>query len=326
MRPPHLFIFGLGYVGLRAGIACERELGWRVSGCCRSAEKAEAISAAHAIEAHTFDLDENYAGLDAGGLAALADATHVLATTPPVADFDRDPLLALHTPELLCSSQLHWAGYLSTTSVYGDHDGEWVDEESETRATAGSSGYKRLAAENEWLQLEASSDGRMKPHVFRLAGIYGPGRSALDTVKRAAATRGEEVVAAAPSPSPPEAPAASPSSSRPRYVSRVYVDDICSALLASMQQEEPPPKQQRVYNIADDEPTPRGEVMAFAASLLDAPRAAAADADAAVGGGGRARRRATENKRVSNKRMRTLLPELAYPTYREGLRQIAQDS
>ena len=105
MRPPHLFIFGLGYVGLRAGISCERELGWRVSGCCRSAEKAEAISAAHAIEAHTFDLDENYDGLDADGLAALADATHVLATTPPVADFDRDPLLALHTPELTAAYQ-----------------------------------------------------------------------------------------------------------------------------------------------------------------------------------------------------------------------------
>ena len=333
MREPHLFIFGLGYVGLRVGIACERDLGWRVSGSCRNQEKADAVSAASdgRIAAHTFDLDEEYSGLDAGGLAALSDATHVLATTPPIADFDRDPLLALHTPALLEAAQrdLRWAGYLSTTSVYGDHAGAWVDEDAETRAAVGSPGQLRIAAENDWLSLEDATDGSVQPHIFRLAGIYGPGRSALETVARAAASAAPPSSSTpppppSPPPSPPPplhaAPLSATPAPTPRYVSRVHVDDVSAALLASM--VEPPPSAYRMYNLADDEPTPRAEVMAFAAELLGVPDRAASDADAEGAGRGRARRRAAEHKRVTNDRMRsTLLPDgLRYPSFREGLR------
>lgn len=91
------------------------------------------------IEAYNFDLDENATGLEGAGLAALADATHLLATVPPVADFDRDPLLAMHRQLVLTAANegsLRWAGYLSTTSVYGDHGGAWVDEAAETRVAA----------------------------------------------------------------------------------------------------------------------------------------------------------------------------------------------
>ena len=101
-------------------------------------------TACSGIDVHTFDLDEQYSGLDRAGMAALAEATHLVATVPPIADLDRDPLLALHEADLLSSERLEWAGYLSTTSVYGDHGGAWVDETSETRAARGSAGAIRL--------------------------------------------------------------------------------------------------------------------------------------------------------------------------------------
>ena len=93
--PPHLFVFGLGYVGLQVGLSAQ-ELGWRVSGSVRAAEKATVLEQTTGIEVHTFDLDDEYTGLSVGGSAALADATHLVCTVPPVADLDRDPLLALH--------------------------------------------------------------------------------------------------------------------------------------------------------------------------------------------------------------------------------------
>ena len=327
----HLFVFGLGYVGLRLGAAA-RQLGWRVSGSVRSAERAEGVRAATGIEAHRFDLDDDYNGLDAAGLEALSGATHVLATVPPIADGDRDPLLALHGERLRPASgaALRWAGYLSTTGVYGDHSGGWVDEASETRVRRGSRADDRLRAEAEWLGLRDASEGRIASTVFRLAGIYGPGRSALDTCRRAAAARSPAVQplaqasiatrrarAAAAAAAAAEATAASP-----RFVSRIHVDDICAALLASMAAPPAAAAAAPIFNLADDEPAPRGVVMAYAAALLDASAEVAAKADAGPSvTSPRARRRATEHKRVGNARMRkALLPgSLAYPTYQEGL-------
>lgn len=370
-EPGKLFVFGLGYVGLRLGIAAQNA-GYDVCGTVRSEEKAAAIAQATGIAAHTFDLDDSYSGLSLGGLAALAEATHLVVTVPPLADFDRDPLLALHEREVLDAAstdgQLRWAGYLSTTSVYGNHDGAWVDECSETRAAAGSAGDNRLAAERAWLDLEGRSEGRLRSRVFRLAGIYGPGRSALDTVSRAAAKSAmasrdesapDETVTAAAAAAPPNPAAATPSPPSAairsdgqkteqmegpvRYVSRIHVDDICGALLASMAQSLQPssPSQKtsaaddrggdpRIFNVADDDPAPREEVMALAAELLGLPTRAALDATGAPsgGGGGRARRRAVERKRVANGRLRAdLLPDgLKWPSYREGLRGILSDA
>ena len=133
-----------------------------MSGSCRAADSAEALRSA-GIDAHTFDLDDGYAGLELAGLVALSEATHVLATVPPIADLDRDPLLALHREQLLQAPQLSWAGYLSTTTVYGDHGGGWVDEQSEAR---GGRAGPRLRAEQEWLGLREG--GRVASHAFRL--------------------------------------------------------------------------------------------------------------------------------------------------------------
>lgn len=342
MRPPHLFVAGLGYVGLRVGLAAQNELGWRVSGCCRTTERADALTRATGIDAFHLDLDDTYSGLPPEGLAALEDATHVLATIPPIADLSRDPLLALHGARIqraASDGRLYWVGYLSTTSVYGDHDGAWVDEASETRCARGSPADHRLAAERKWLGFDGArgeTSGPDRPrsaNVFRLGGIYGPGRSALDTVAKAAA-RDANADGASLAPAPRAADATTLTGAavdttaappRPRYVSRIHVDDICSAVLASM--ELGAAADGGIFNLADDEPAPRAEVMAYAAQLLRAPRSAADGATGAGSGGtgARARRRAVEHKRVANKRMRaTLLPNgLSFPSYREGLAHIA---
>ena len=339
----HLFVAGLGYVGERLAVRAASELGWRVSGSCRTADKAALIRRRSGIDAYPFDLDDEYLGLNRDGLDALSSATHVLATVPPIADCNRDPLLALHRPVLLRAGTLRWAGYLSTTSVYGDHAGAWVDEASPCNVADVSSAADRLRAEAEWLALHDASDGRLATRVFRLAGIYGPGRSALDTLSR----RGAAVAPASPQPDagtgaiershslpgvaagPVARTAGNSGAAVPRYVSRIHVNDICSALLVSMAAAADGARDAApaVYNVADNEPAPRADVMAYAASLLGAT---ASDASAATDGSAdsvRAQRRATENKRVSNRRMlaELLTAGLAYPTYREGLRQISLD-
>ena len=368
---PHLFIVGLGFVGERVGLRAE-ELGWRVSGSCRTAEKAKIFRQRSGIAAHAFDLDDEYVGLNGAGLDALGSATHVLATMPPIADLSRDPLLALHREALLRAAcdgggPLRWAGYLSTTSVYGDHAGGWVDEDSPCLVGSESPAAYRLRAEAEWLGLHEASEGRLATRAFRLAGIYGPGRSALETVIRRgggplltapsgrgraaqllpdeaalaaavarAATAGEASSASSSS-LPLDAaslPGSSDRRSPVRYVSRIHVSDIASALLASMAATAAGAAAERraaapaIYNLADDEPAPRGEVMAYAAALLGATSEAAVTAADSGGDSARARRRATESKRVGNQRMREeLLPGgLAFPTYREGLRQLALDA
>ena len=125
-RIEHLFVFGAGYTGqwfCKAARELEND-GVRISASTRSRSRADGLEASGLVDdAHVFDLDDAYSGLDAAGCEALAAATHVLVTCPPVADFDRDPLLALHGDLLRASERLRWVGYLSTTGVYGNHDG-----------------------------------------------------------------------------------------------------------------------------------------------------------------------------------------------------------
>ncbi|KAJ1477948.1 hypothetical protein T484DRAFT_1819238 [Baffinella frigidus] len=182
-QAPRLFVFGLGYTGLEFAQQARQRLGAEVFGTCRSEGKAEALQAV-GITAFPWDIDDGYQPLEGEALEALESATHLLSTMSPFADFSKDPVVALlakedpvlvlHGKEVLqrCTN-LQWAGYLSTTSVYGDHSGAWVDEESETRVTdRDPSAMARLAAEGEWLALAP----HIPVHVFRLAGIYGPFR------------------------------------------------------------------------------------------------------------------------------------------------------
>ena len=210
-----IFIFGVGYTGLAVARAARQRWGnaCRVAGTCRSQQKADALNKL-GIEAFPFDIDGEYQPLSGQALATLQRSTHVLSTMPPIADFNRDPVLEFHRRDLEggCPA-LKWAGYLSTTSVYGDHQGAWVTEESETRVASGDPSYFRLDAERQWLALSA----HVPSHVFRLAGIYGPGRSALDTVRK-------ERVAGLLGGVPTRAARKDKTAGESKFISRVHVE------------------------------------------------------------------------------------------------------
>ncbi|KZD05391.1 SDR family oxidoreductase [Oceanibaculum pacificum] len=269
-----LFCFGLGYVAERLARRLMAQ-GWRVGGTARDEAKRAALRA-QGIEAQGFD-------------DALPEGvTHILSSIPP-AD-GRDPVLALHGADLRALPGLRWAGYLSTTGVYGEKEGGWVDEQTPLSAST-PSGQARVAAEAEW-----RSSG-LPVHFFRLAGIYGPGRSAIEQLRAGTARR---IV-------------------KPGQVfNRIHADDIGSVLIASLDRPDPG----AAYNLADDEPASSADVIAYAAGLLGIePPPEIPFEQAELSPMGRAFY--SENKRVSNARLkRDLGVALAYPTYREGLAAI----
>jgi len=253
--------------------------GWRVVGTTRSPDKAAAMRRA-AIE----PLDwADRAAVD----AAIVAADALLVSMPPEAD--GDPVLARHQAAL-GTARPEWVGYLSTTGVYGDRKGGWVDEQSRLQP-AGERGRRRVRAEAGW---QASG---LPVHVFRLAGVYGPGRSAFDRLRDG---RAQRLV-------------------KPGQVfSRVHVDDVARVIAASMARPNPG----RSYNVADDMPAPSEDVIEFAARLLGLPVPPAVPFETA-GLSPMAASFWAESKRVSNRRIREeLAVELAYPDYRAGLSAI----
>ncbi|PWR22127.1 NAD-dependent epimerase/dehydratase family protein [Zavarzinia compransoris] len=277
-----LFCFGLGYTALALADLLQAE-GIAVAGTVRSPEKAAQLRA-RGIEAHVLDRGRP---LDAWA-AALAGTTHLLSSVPP--DEAGDPVIDRHGPDLRRLSGILWAGYISTTGVYGDRAGGWVDEDSPL-APAGPRGTRRVAAEAAW-----AATG-LPLHLFRLPGIYGPGRSALDQLR---AGRAQAVV-------------------KPGQVfSRIHVADLARALRASMARPNPG----RAYNICDDEASPSVDVLDHAADLLGLPRLARVDFETAEMSP-MARSFWSESKRVSNRRLKAELGlDLLYPTYRHGLAAI----
>src|SRR5947207_6514237 len=173
MTGPHLFCFGLGYTArvLAHRLAAE---GWTVRGTCRTADKAS--EARFPVE--VFDRDHPLPR------QALDGVTHLLASVPP--DAAGDPVLAMHGDDIAEIKDLCWLGYLSTTGVYGDRSGGWVDETAEL-SPSGERGRRRVAAEAGWLDLWRSRG--VPVHIFRLAAIYGPGRSPFDALRAGTAKR-----------------------------------------------------------------------------------------------------------------------------------------
>jgi nucleoside-diphosphate-sugar epimerase len=280
---PTLFCFGLGYCAVALADRLRRE-GWQVGGTSRTAE-AQAELARRGITAQLFERGRPLADPP----AVLAGATHVLTSVPP--DGDGDPVLDVHGADLASLRGLHWFGYLSTTGVYGDRGGDWVDERSDLQPT-GERGRRRVAAEAGWSRL-FHAEG-LPLHIFRLAGIYGPRRSALDSLRDGTARR---VI-------------------KPGQVfSRIHVADIVQVLRASMAQPNPG----AVYNVCDDDPAPPWEVVEFSAGLLGlSPPPAVPFAEAELSA--MARSFYDDNKRVRNERIkRELGVQLTYPSYRDGL-------
>lgn len=255
-----LLIFGLGYTAQRIAAALAAK-GWHVTGTSRDGR------------------DGTVAFGDTAGVAReMALATHILSSVPPEAD--ADPVLASYGEQL--ASSRAWLGYLSSTGVYGDAGGAWVDESAPIRGRRGA----RAAADGDWLALGA--------RVFRLPGIYGPGRSALDRVAEGKAHRVDLPT---------------------QVFSRVHVDDIVSGVIAGLDGPA------GAYNLSDDAPCGQNEVIAFAAALLGRapPPFVALETLSPM-----ARSFYAENRRVANlKAKRVLGWQPLYRDYRLGLRALS---
>lgn len=286
---PGVFLcFGYGYSASALG----RRLlarGWRVIGTTRSVEKAAALRDG-GVEALVAPVDDPR--------PAIAAASHLLISAGPTAE--GDPTLAWCGDAIrAAAADFDWAGYLSTTGVYGDHDGAWIDETA-PRSPATERGRLRVAAEDAWLTLHR--DAGLPLHVFRLAGIYGPGRGPFAKLRSGKARR---IV-------------------KPGQVfSRIHVEDIATALEASMARPDPG----AAYNVCDDDPAPPQEVIAHAADLLGVEPPPEEPFEAA--------RRSmspmavsfyAESKRVSNAKIKQALGvELRYPDYRSGLAAVLEE-
>ncbi len=284
---PRLFCFGLGFTGQALATVLRAE-GWTVAGTVRDAARAAALTGA-GIDTHAFDRDRPLTD----PAAALAGTTHLLASVPPdgVAAPSGDPVLDRHGADIAALAGLAWVGYLSTTGVYGDRAGGTVDEDAPLKPS-GERGRRRVAAEQGWLDLWRRHG--VPVHVFRLSGIYGPGRSALDQVRRGTARRID----------------------KPGQIfNRIHVDDIAAVLRASMAR----PRPGAVYNVADDDPAPSPDVIAHACDLLGLAPPPLVPFDAAELSP-MARSFYADSKRVDNTRIKAELGvTLRHPSYRDGL-------
>ena len=254
--------------------------GWRIIGTTRSAEKAQALEGS-GVEAIIWP----------GNGLPFDEVSHVLTSVSP--NEDGDPVLEAHAAEIAAAKHLKWVGYLSTTGVYGDHQGDWVDEETPLEPST-ERGIARVRAEVAWASLGVPL------HIFRLAGIYGPGRGPFSKVRSGKARR---II------------------KEGQVFSRTHVEDIAQILEASIDRPNPG----RAYNVCDDDPAPPQDVIAYAAELLGLPAPDAVpfeDAELSP----MARSFYAESKRVRNDRIKDELGvQLIYPDYRAGLRALLED-
>jgi len=284
VAPRRLFAFGHGY----SAAALARRLrpqGWEIAASARDAEGAAAL-AAQGVAAAALDDRDRLAEL-------LAHSQAILVSAPP--DAGGCPGLRTLVPALAKARAFpDWIGYLSTTGVYGDRRGGWVTEASRLAAQS-TEGARRVGAERDWLDVGRGMG--LTVTVFRLPGIYGPGRSALDRLRAGEARR-----IAAPG----------------QVFSRIHVDDLASGLAASIAR----PRAGGIYNLCDDAPAPNGDVVAYAAGLLGLPGPPKVPL-AEAGLSPAAQRFYAESKRVSNALAKAELGwRPAYPSYREGLAAI----
>ncbi|MBA2650402.1 MAG: SDR family oxidoreductase [Legionella sp.] len=281
---PNMLIFGFGYTAnfLAKKLAA---LEFHVVGTSRNQEL---------VEQHTEKDYEliNFTQIDIE--KSLSCATHILVSTPPSPDVG-DPVLAQFTDLIKkYAASTQWLGYLSSTGVYGDHQGRWVDEASES-LFLGQQAKLRLNAEKAWISL--AQQYQLPLHIFRIAGIYGPQRNALT---RIAQGKIQTVY------------------KENHFFSRIHVADIATVLIASIKN----PKPISIYNVADDEPAPSHEVDAYAAHLLNVPALERVPFELAVLSP-MAKEFYAHHRRVSNAKIKQeLLVNLKYPTYREGLQHL----
>ena len=280
-----LFCFGYGYSCDYLGHELLSNENWSVSGTTRSNEKKQSLRS-RGVQAYIFDYEHPLPD----PAFILEDTTHLIISTPP--SDEGDPAFVSHAEDILKLKNLQWVGYLSTTGVYGNRDGDWVNENSELRPSS-KRGSRRVKAEEQWQSLYKNHD--LPLHIFRLAGIYGPGRSALDTVRVGTARR----------------------INKPGHIfSRIHVEDITNILLASMAKPNPG----AIYNVCDDNPAPSHEIISYACEILGRPEPELINFDEADMTP-MARSFYSDNKLVNNNRIKEELDvQLKYPNFKEGLK------
>ena len=278
-----LISFGHGY----SAQALARVLlpqGWKIYGTTRSPEKFEALEKTGITP--VLWSDPSLEG-------AMTKATHMLVSAGPREA--GDPVFNAYGDQVAkLAGKLDWFGYLSTTGVYGNHNGEWTDEEAELRPST-ERGKWRTAAEERW-----SAVPDLPVHIFRLAGIYGPGRGPFQKIRQGTARR---II------------------KKNQIFSRVHVEDIAQVLAASIARPNPG----RAYNVCDDEPAPPQDVIGYAAELLGAPVPPEIPFEEAEMSP-MARSFYSESKRIANRRIKNELGvKLRYPDYRQGLAKLLAD-
>ena len=279
-----LLIFGLGYsAGAVARLALAA--GWRVFGTTNQPPPAEPDGVVRLAFERAGDV--------------LAEATHLLASAPP--GESGDPVLARYREQIEAAPDLRWIGYLSTTGIYGDRGGGWVDETTEPSPASGRAA-RRIGAETQWRAVAGHASGGVID-LMRIAGIYGPGRSVFDSLRAGEARR-----ILAPG----------------HCFGRIHRDDIAGAAIAAMRK---PPEAARVLNLTDDLPEESAVVTAYAAQLLGIAPPPATPLDQAWSGmSPMARSFWSDNRKVSSARTQEELGyRWRYPTYREGLEAILRE-
>ncbi len=275
-----LLIFGFGYSGRAIAKAANRS-GIEIWATSR---EVSSIAPEPGVTVIPFEMAE----------IAIRNARHIVATAAP--GEAGDPVLAGYAAQIAAAPDLEWIGYLSTTGVYGNRDGGWVDEDS-VPAPQSARAERRVQAEAAW----RAYDGQKAVDIFRLAGIYGPGRSMFDDLRVGTARR---VVKSG------------------HLFGRIHRDDIATGVLAAMRQNPRPGT--RIFNFADDVPAASADVVVEAARLLGVPPPAPVDyAQAAAKMSPMALSFWAENRRVANQKTKAALGiAWKYPSYREGLRGI----
>ena len=274
----HLLCFGFGFSAEALAHKLD-PIEWSVTGTSRSLEGVAVINA------------QGFKGVLFSELQTIPESVTYIVISAPPSD-DGDPVLLRFKDELINRAKtFEWVAYLSTTGVYGDRSGEWVDEDSALQPNT-DRGQRRVDAEAAWQSISG-----LPLHIFRLAGIYGPGRNAFESLK---AGKAQRVI------------------KQGQIFSRIHVEDIAGVLLASINKSNPG----RIYNMADDEPCPPQDVIAYAAELLGLPIPPDVPfEDAKLSA--MAKSFYADSKRVSNARIKNELGyELKYPNYRVGLKSL----
>jgi nucleoside-diphosphate-sugar epimerase len=308
-KPLKLFIFGLGYTGKAVAKYFQEEHNWDVAGTCRSEKELEELRSSDVgVAACLYDTHE---GVDEQEELPLTSASHILVTIPPngastgqdhgqAQDYrqDLDPKIIDSLIHASQAKTLQWVGYISSTSVYGDHNGAFVDEDSEVRAFDGK-GLARIEAEQAWSSLWQNH--QVPVHIFRCGGIYGPDRNVIKALVQ----------------SNDQSKKSRDRRQLQQFTARIHVCDLCRVLYASAIN----PRPGAIYNVVDDDPASRLVVEDYTRTILQSKGIPRVQQRATTGQGP-----LLPEKRVSNKRVKQELGiDLKYPTYRQGIDALIND-